>query len=36
MVPRRWFETHAKGLVLRDLLDDPQQFSQAVFFAQRT
>lgn len=35
MVPRPWFEQHAEGLVLRDLLDDPQQFSQAVFFAQK-
>lgn len=35
MVPRSWFEQQAQGLALRDVLDDPQQFSQAVFFAQK-
>jgi SAM-dependent methyltransferase len=36
MVSRAYFEKNVAGLVLRDFLDDPRQFSQAVFFAQRT
>jgi SAM-dependent methyltransferase len=36
MVPRAYFEKHAQGLVLRDFLDDPKQFPQAVFLAQKT
>jgi hypothetical protein len=35
MLPRAYFEHHSRDLLLRDFLDDPQQFSQAVFFAQR-
>ncbi len=35
MVPRAYFERNSGGLVLRDFIDDPQQFSQSIFFAER-
>lgn len=35
MVTRPYFEKHVAGFALRDFLDDPRQFSQAVFFAQK-
>ena len=35
MVPRRYFERNAKGLILKDFLDDPQQFTQTIFVAQK-
>lgn len=35
MVSRAYFERHARGLVLRDFLDDPKQFSQSLFFTQK-
>ena len=35
MVPRSYFERRAKGLILKDFLDDPRQFTQTIFVAQR-
>lgn len=35
MVSRAYFEKHVEGLALRDFLDDPIQYPQAVFFAQK-
>jgi SAM-dependent methyltransferase len=35
MVSRAYFERDPGELVLRDFLDDPQQFSQSLFFAER-
>lgn len=35
MVSRSYFEQHVRGLVLRDFLDDPKQFSQSLFFTQK-
>lgn len=35
MVPRAYFERNVRSLVLRDFLDDPAQFTQAILFAQK-
>jgi len=35
MVSRAYFTQHVSGLALMDFLDDPIQFSQSVFFAQK-
>ena len=35
MVPRAYFEKEIAGLAVKDFLDDPRQFSQAVFFTQK-
>ena len=35
LVPRRYFERNAKGLILKDFLDDPQQFTQTIFVVQK-